>query len=54
MHGAIEFKDVHFSYPARKNDKILSGFNLRIGGNQTVALVGPRSVWILQQHFYII
>lgn len=38
--GDIEFKNVWFRYPTRKNDWILKGLNLKIKPNETVALVG--------------
>jgi ATP-binding cassette subfamily B (MDR/TAP) protein 1 len=38
--GEIEFRDVWFRYPTRKNDWILKGLNLKILPNETVALVG--------------
>lgn len=38
-HGRIEFKNVSFRYPSRKN-YILSHFNLTIEPNQSVAIVG--------------
>ena len=38
--GEIEFLDVWFRYPTRKNDWILKGLNLKILPNETVALVG--------------
>uniref|UniRef100_A0AC34QTH7 Uncharacterized protein n=1 Tax=Panagrolaimus sp. JU765 TaxID=591449 RepID=A0AC34QTH7_9BILA len=38
--GRVEFKNVHFRYPTRKNAKILNGLNLAIEPGQTVALVG--------------
>lgn len=37
--GSIEFKDVLFKYPSR-NKYILQGLNIKIEGNQSVALVG--------------
>ena len=40
FRGEIEFKDVWFRYPSRKNDWILKGLNLKIRPNETVALVG--------------
>ncbi|XP_070326204.1 phosphatidylcholine translocator ABCB4 isoform X1 [Odocoileus virginianus] len=40
IKGNLEFKDVHFSYPARPDVKILKGLNLRVESGQTVALVG--------------
>jgi ATP-binding cassette subfamily B (MDR/TAP) protein 1 len=38
--GEIEFQNVWFRYPTRKNDWILKGLNLKILPNETVALVG--------------
>ena len=38
-HGRIEFKNVTFRYPSRKN-YVLSHFNLTIEPNQSVAIVG--------------
>jgi ABC-type multidrug transport system fused ATPase/permease subunit len=38
--GLIEFKNVWFRYPTRKNDWVLKGLNLTIKPNETVALVG--------------
>ena len=40
MIGQIEFKNVWFRYPTRKNDWILKGLNLTINPNETIALVG--------------
>ncbi|KAM8770278.1 phosphatidylcholine translocator ABCB4 isoform 6-T8 [Rhynchonycteris naso] len=40
IKGNLEFNDVHFSYPARANVKILKGLNLQVRNGQTVALVG--------------
>ncbi|EPQ13907.1 Multidrug resistance protein 3 [Myotis brandtii] len=40
IKGNLEFNDVHFSYPARANVKILKGLNLQVRSGQTVALVG--------------
>ena len=39
IKGAIELKDVHFTYPT-KEAPIFSGLDLTIGAGQTVALVG--------------
>jgi len=39
--GDIEFRDVHFSYPARPEQSIFNGLSLKIKSGQTVALVGP-------------
>lgn len=38
--GRVEFKNVHFRYPTRKDAKILNGINLIIEPGQTVAFVG--------------
>ncbi|KAF4020014.1 hypothetical protein G4228_011670 [Cervus hanglu yarkandensis] len=40
IKGNLEFKDVHFCYPARPDVKILKGLNLRVESGQTAALVG--------------
>lgn len=40
IRGNIEFRDVHFSYPARPNEQIFRGLNLSISSGLTVALVG--------------
>ncbi|RLM66196.1 putative multidrug resistance protein [Panicum miliaceum] len=41
IKGAIEFRNVHFSYPTRPEVAVLNGFTLEIGAGKTVALVGP-------------
>ena len=41
IHGDIGFVNVGFTYPARKHQQILNGFNLKITAGTTVALVGP-------------
>uniref|UniRef100_A0A8C9AT55 ATP-binding cassette sub-family B member 5 n=1 Tax=Prolemur simus TaxID=1328070 RepID=A0A8C9AT55_PROSS len=41
IEGAVEFKNVSFSYPSRPSIKILKGLNLKIKSGETVALVGP-------------
>jgi ATP-binding cassette subfamily B (MDR/TAP) protein 1 len=38
--GNIEFENVWFRYPTRKNDWVLKGLNLVIAPQETVALVG--------------
>lgn len=40
LNGDIEFKNVAFSYPSRRNRPIFSDLNLRIPGGKSVALVG--------------
>lgn len=40
IDGIIEFKDVWFRYPSRKEDFVLRGLNIKINPNETVALVG--------------
>jgi ATP-binding cassette, subfamily B (MDR/TAP), member 1 len=40
IRGAIEFLEVHFSYPTRPDEQIFKGFSLSISSNTTVALVG--------------
>ncbi|XP_062225944.1 ABC transporter B family member 15-like [Phragmites australis] len=41
INGAIEFRNVHFSYPTRPEVAVLANFSLEIGAGKTVALVGP-------------
>ncbi|KAJ9592690.1 hypothetical protein L9F63_015634, partial [Diploptera punctata] len=38
--GNIEFKGVHFQYPARPEVQVLEGLNLSVKSGETVALVG--------------
>lgn len=38
--GEIEFKDVWFRYPTRKNEWVFKGLNLKILPNESVAVVG--------------
>lgn len=38
--GKVEFKDVWFRYPRRKEDFVLRGLNIAINPNESVALVG--------------
>ncbi|XP_036719701.1 phosphatidylcholine translocator ABCB4 isoform X6 [Balaenoptera musculus] len=40
IKGNLEFKDVHFCYPARPDVKILKALNLKVDSGQMVALVG--------------
>jgi ATP-binding cassette subfamily B (MDR/TAP) protein 1 len=58
IQGNIEFKDVVFSYPQRKEATILKGLNLNIPAGKTVALVGSSgggksTVISLLQRFYL-
>ena len=40
MTGALQFKDVVFSYPQRSDISVLKGINFSLAPNQTLALVG--------------
>ncbi|KAL0487883.1 ABC transporter B family member ABCB1 [Acrasis kona] len=40
VQGLIQFDNVEFSYPARKENKVLDGLNLTLRPGQVVALVG--------------
>ncbi|KAF3675292.1 ABC transporter B family member 11 [Capsicum annuum] len=40
IKGEVELKDVYFSYPARQDVQIFSGFSLVVPSGKTVALVG--------------
>jgi ABC transporter fused permease/ATP-binding protein len=56
-HGEIEFQDVDFSYPARKDTLVLKNLNLKIEPNQTIAIVGSSgggksTIAQLLMHFY--
>lgn len=42
IRGKIEFVNVGFSYPQRKDVQVLKGFSLKIAPGQTVAFVGSR------------
>jgi ATP-binding cassette subfamily B (MDR/TAP) protein 1 len=37
---AICFKDVHFHYPSRPNNKVFRGLNLAVRNGETLAIVG--------------
>jgi ABC transporter fused permease/ATP-binding protein len=41
IKGHIEFKNVHFSYPSRKEMEVLKGIDFAIQPGQKIALVGP-------------
>lgn len=38
--GAVEFKDVRFSYPSRPDVEVLGGLSLSVSPGETLALVG--------------
>lgn len=40
FRGEIEFRDVWFRYPSRKNEWVFKGLNLTIRPNESVAIVG--------------
>ena len=40
LDGAVEFKDVRFSYPTREDTEVLKGINLQIKAGEKVALAG--------------
>jgi len=40
LKGDIEFKDVHFAYPSRKDKPVLTGLSLTIPAGERVAIVG--------------
>ncbi len=42
--GAVQFKNVHFTYPTRPDIPILKGIDINIKAGQKVALVGPSGV----------
>eukprot|EP01138_Halocafeteria_seosinensis_P015627 gb/GECG01015948.1/.p1 GENE.gb/GECG01015948.1/~~gb/GECG01015948.1/.p1 ORF type:complete len:683 (+),score=79.61 gb/GECG01015948.1/:1-2049(+) len=41
LRGRIDFRDVHFAYPARKDYKALDGVNFTAHRGETVGIVGP-------------
>jgi len=41
LEGTIELQQVHFSYPSRPDQLVLSGLNLKLNPGTVVALVGP-------------
>jgi ABC-type multidrug transport system fused ATPase/permease subunit len=40
FEGNIEFKDVYFSYPSRKDIEVLKGVSFKVEAGKTIALVG--------------
>ncbi len=41
LRGQVEFKDVSFAYPTRKDVTVLSHFDLALAPGEVVAIVGP-------------
>ncbi|XP_035689924.1 ATP-binding cassette sub-family B member 9-like [Branchiostoma floridae] len=57
LEGHIEFKDVSFAYPARKDIPVLKDVSFKVSPGEVVALVGPsgsgKSTCVnLLEHFY--
>jgi len=44
LNGTIEFQEVEFTYPSRKDIQILKGINFKVEKGQKIALVGPSGV----------
>lgn len=41
FQGALEFRNVHFAYPARPEVSVFQDFSLSIPSGSVTALVGP-------------
>ncbi len=41
VKGEVQFKNVHFSYPSRKDIHLFSGLSFNVDAGQKIALVGP-------------
>jgi ABC transporter fused permease/ATP-binding protein len=41
VRGHVEFRDVHFAYPSRKDVQVLQGLSLELRPGEVVAVVGP-------------
>ncbi|XP_051144246.1 ABC transporter B family member 15-like [Andrographis paniculata] len=57
LRGQIEFREVHFSYPSRKDEPVLQGLNLKVKPGEKVGLVGgsgsgKSTVIALLERFY--
>eukprot|EP01018_Ginkgo_biloba_P027515 Gb_20009 [translate_table: standard] len=57
VYGTIELKNVDFHYPTRPEVTVLSNFNLKVNGGQTVAVVGASgsgksTIIALMERFY--
>jgi ABC-type multidrug transport system fused ATPase/permease subunit len=44
INGEVDFKNVHFSYPSRKEINVLKGVNFSVKFGQKIAIVGPSGV----------
>ncbi|XP_050546689.1 ATP-dependent translocase ABCB1-like [Daktulosphaira vitifoliae] len=58
IYGKVSFKDVHFSYPTRKANKVLNGMEFSLNPGKTLALVGESgcgksTVISLLERFYL-
>ncbi|KAE9555334.1 hypothetical protein FO519_001416 [Halicephalobus sp. NKZ332] len=40
IRGSVQFKNIHFSYPQRKEVMVLKGLNVEVNPGETLALVG--------------
>ncbi|XP_035689925.1 ATP-binding cassette sub-family B member 9-like isoform X1 [Branchiostoma floridae] len=57
LEGNIEFRDVSFAYPSRKNVQVLKDLSFKVSPGEVVALVGPSgsgksTCFNLLEHFY--
>lgn len=41
VKGDVEFSNVHFAYPSRKDTHLFNGLSFKVGAGQKIALVGP-------------
>lgn len=41
ISGKVQFKDVHFAYPSRKDMQLFNGLSFTVEAGQKIALVGP-------------
>lgn len=59
IKGTVEFQQVHFSYPQRKDIEVLKGISFKANTNETIALVGSSgsgksTISSLLLHYYTI